>query len=566
MSVPLKYRQLGDFPAYYRGDRTAPYLTLFIGGNHEASAHLWELFHGGWVCPNIYYLGAAGVVRVGPLRIAGMSGIWKGFDYNKPHGERLPFGPDDVKSFYHVREIDVRRLLLLRTQVDVGMSHDWPRAIERHGDERRLFAMKKDFKKESYDGTLGNPAAGWVMDRLRPRYWFSAHLHCKFAAVKRYPPAEGAGSQEGASVPEPAKVVEPEPKPAQAQAQGNPDEIDLDIDEGPVAEKAPGAGEPKAAEPAPAQPQGNSDEIDLDLDDEAPVPEEEPSVPAPKAAEPAPAQPQENPDEIDLDLDEAPRPKPTPTDPPKADTEKSAVPEDLRAQLPASFAKPARPEKKTPGQPVPPGITNREVRFLALDKCLPGRHFLQLCEIHASDQTQPPPTETPTKTNEGAPTPRFPLHYDAEWLAITRVFTPHLKIGDPTALNPPDLGEAHYAPLIDAELAWVQENLVDKGKMEVPRNFEQTAPVHAEGMPEIVHEQPMEYTNPQTAAFCEMLGVENLWGAGEGEREERRARGPPEGQFRGGRGGRGGGRGRGGRGGRGGGGGWRGRGRGRGQW
>ena len=409
MSVPLKYRHLGDFPAYYRGDRKAPYLTIFIGGNHEASAHLWELFYGGWVCPNIYYLGAAGVVRVGPLRIAGLSGIWKGFDYNKPHVERLPFGPDDVKSFYHVREIDVRRLLLLRTQVDVGMSHDWPRAIERHGDERRLFAMKKDFRKESYDGTLGNPAAGWIMDRLRPRYWFSAHLHCKFAAVKRYPPA---GGQEGASAPELAKVAEPAP------AQGNPDEIDLDADEGPVAEKASGAGGSKAAESASAQPQGNPDEIDLDLDDEGPAPQET-SAPAPNV-EPVPAQ-QGNPDEIDLDLNEAPRPVPTPAEPPKADTEKSAVSEDLRSQLPASFAKPAKPERKTPGQPVPAGITNREVRFLALDKCLPGRHFLQLCEIHASEQTPADQIQTPPaqpSENKDETSPRFTLHYDPEWLLL----------------------------------------------------------------------------------------------------------------------------------------------------
>ena len=146
MSVPVKYRHLGDFPEYYSGARTAPYLTIFIAGNHEASSHLWELYYGGWVAPNIYYLGAANVLRFGPLRIAGMSGIWKGHDYRKPHHERLPFNSDDVKSFYHVREVDVRKLLLIQTQVDVGLSHDWPRAIEKHGDSERLFKKKPDFR------------------------------------------------------------------------------------------------------------------------------------------------------------------------------------------------------------------------------------------------------------------------------------------------------------------------------------------------------------------------------------------------------------------------------------
>lgn len=38
-------------------------LTVFIGGNHEASNHLQELPYGGWVAPNIYYLG-----KVPPLQ------------------------------------------------------------------------------------------------------------------------------------------------------------------------------------------------------------------------------------------------------------------------------------------------------------------------------------------------------------------------------------------------------------------------------------------------------------------------------------------------------------------
>ena len=43
MAVPLKYQKLGSFWKYYSGKAEAPYLTIFIGGNHEASNHLWEL-------------------------------------------------------------------------------------------------------------------------------------------------------------------------------------------------------------------------------------------------------------------------------------------------------------------------------------------------------------------------------------------------------------------------------------------------------------------------------------------------------------------------------------------
>ncbi|KAL0941152.1 lariat debranching enzyme [Colletotrichum truncatum] len=500
MSVPLKYRALGDFWEYYAGIREAPYLTVFAAGNHEASAHLWELYYGGWVAPNIYYLGAANVVRLGPLRIAAMSGIWKGFDYRKTHHERLPMGHDEIKSFYHVREVDVRKLLLLREQVDIGLSHDWPRAIEKWGNQKALWGMKPAFKRESEEGTLGNVAAEYVCDRLRPPYWFSAHMHCKFSALKIYKDEDGA---KDAGVKAEPSTAAPAPEPV-AAPEGNPDEIDLDGDE-----------EVTDAPPAAAV-QTNPNEISLDDDD----------------VEPAATQ--------------------TTT---SESTNKNTVPEELRAQLPASFARPQQQPKRTPGQPVPSTITNKQVNFLALDKCLPGRHFLQLLEIQPHNVL---PADQP------APTRPFRLQYDPEWLAITRVFHPTLKIGDPSAQPPPDLGEEHYVPLIDAERKWVEENVVAKDKLDVPLNFEITAPPYAEGGPVSVPDQPFEYTNPQTAALCELLEIENIWDASEEERLERKARGPPAGNFRGNRGG---GRGfhRGGRGGRGDRGGGRGGGRGRGR-
>merc|ERR1712048_1121844 len=85
MAVPPKYREMKDFHKYYSGEKRAPVLTIFIGGNHEAATHLWQLPFGGWVADNIYYLGHGSVVNFAGLRIAGMSGIYKDRDYMKGH-------------------------------------------------------------------------------------------------------------------------------------------------------------------------------------------------------------------------------------------------------------------------------------------------------------------------------------------------------------------------------------------------------------------------------------------------------------------------------------------------
>ncbi|XP_078711858.1 lariat debranching enzyme-like isoform X3 [Lampetra fluviatilis] len=110
MAVPAKYRHMHSFHKYYSGAQKAPVLTIFIGGNHEASNHLQEIPYGGWVAPNIYYLGYAGIVKYGSLRIGGLSGIYNVHNYCKGHYEFPPYNNDTVRSVYHVRSCDVMKL------------------------------------------------------------------------------------------------------------------------------------------------------------------------------------------------------------------------------------------------------------------------------------------------------------------------------------------------------------------------------------------------------------------------------------------------------------------------
>ncbi|KAK6198269.1 hypothetical protein LQW54_010418 [Pestalotiopsis sp. IQ-011] len=410
MSVPIKYRKLGDFPEYYSGRRKAPVLTIFIAGNHEAISHSWELYYGGWVAPNIYYLGAANVLRFGPIRIAGISGIWSEPDYNKSHIERLPFNHKDNKSFYHIREFDVRRLLLIREQVDIGFSHDWPRGIERDGDEEAFWRLKPFLKQAGLDGALGNPAVTFVLDRLRPLHWFSAHLHCHFTALRRHEA---------------------------------------------VATDSWGSGQ--KTRPVSTRPQSTA------LMEEA------------------------------------------------DETHSTGMEADTRAAPPVQATaanKDASGEVKI--QPSTASIFNTETQFLALATI--GRRS----------------TSTALR-----------LEYDPEWLAITRVFHQCLTTGDRNAKPPVDEGEITYAEMIDKERAWVDEHVVAQGKLAIPENFVFTAPPHNPGDPEAVSWQPEEYTNPQTAAFCGLLQIKDLWDATSQEREARKRDAQPRQGNRDGQGSRG---------------------------
>ncbi|KAI5815417.1 lariat debranching enzyme [Pyronema omphalodes] len=491
MSCPPKYRDMADFHEYYSGKRKAPVLTLFIGGNHEASAYGMELFHGGWVAPNIFYMGASNVVQVGNLRIGGLSGIYKSNDYSKPHYEILPYLPNEIKSIYHIRSYDVFKLFQVQGKLDIMLSHDWPANIEHYGDTNALFRKKPFFIEDSKNGELGSPPAETLLKKLQPKYWFSGHLHVKFAAMVNH----GDSSTANTAPPQPTAVAKNPDEldlDLDDETAANPDEIDLDIDD----------------DTAPTAPAKNSDEIELDLDEE------------PVNTTAAPASAPKNTDEIDLDLDDAPT---------------------------------AAAAAEAPTNPTDGDTTTPITRFLALDKCLPTRDFLQILCV---------PFSSPLPPNRS----RTTLYYDADYLSITHFCNQHPGNTPEGITTLQSLSPSVLLSGLAASRAWINENIVQKNKLAIPQNFEVTAPVYQDGVGK--GEQPRPYTNRQTVEYCRLLEMqdwvsqsEEAWEEKKG-RWERRMRDLEEsgrGGYRGGGGGgrggfnRGGGRGnRGGRGGRGG--------------
>jgi lariat debranching enzyme len=204
MSCPRQYRELGDFPKYYSGEKTAPCLTIFIGGNHEASRYLQEIPLGGWVAPRIFYLGRAGILRNArhDYRIGGISGIYYPKDYFRPRDEGVLLHGSQIHTVYHTRKTEWRLLLhalhwnafdggsfspetdiASRDRCHVFLSHDWPRGVMAYGDCSTLWTRKQWMQRAHQRGIDGSPALAELMESsAAPRYWFAAHHHCRFAA------------------------------------------------------------------------------------------------------------------------------------------------------------------------------------------------------------------------------------------------------------------------------------------------------------------------------------------------------------------------------------------------
>ena len=124
--------------------------------------------------------------------------------------------------------------------------------------------------------------------------------------------------------------------------------------------------------------------------------------------------------------------------------------------------------------PPPPPPPARETGFLALDKCLPQRQFLEaspppftrsenqstnLFCVSDNHQVIDILTQEPAREDGEQPSDAVVLCYDPEWLAITRAFQPYLS-REPKQATYPSPDDARAA--ISREWDWVHANVPPK--------------------------------------------------------------------------------------------------------
>ncbi|KAL8277303.1 hypothetical protein RQP46_010256 [Phenoliferia psychrophenolica] len=490
MACPPKYRALGHFHNYYAERKKAPFLTIVIGGNHESSGYMWECYHGGWLAPDIYFLGFAGCLLIdGWLRIAGASGIWKSGDWKKGHYETVPYDDRTIRSVYHIREYDVARLLQLQgrgASPDVFMSHDWPLGIEQHGDTDALIREKPFFRDEIGSNTLGSPPLHALLLALKPAFWFSAHLHVKFAALFHHSGAKTIVTRRG------GRPVAPTPAAVVVE---NPDEIMLDDEDEDEAGKSE---EPKGENCAcagGATTSANPDEIALEDEDEEMVEGTETKVAPVVVVEEKKVE------------QEAPKP--------------AAIPAERSTRfLALSKPGPGKDFLQIIDVPVPAGYERPTVVVeppvpapTVADDAVPETEAPSSLPASSTDPSDPLPTSSTPSSLPSRPTPPSPpptrhhptLYFDPHWLSIVKTFSPYLSLRPQQTPFPPP---ATFDALIGSSLDWIRANVGEGGlkKVEDVQVFGRTAPATGDGFDD---GPPSWYTNPQTEAFCEMIGIPN---------------------------------------------------------
>lgn len=170
MAAPAKYRDLGDFPLFARGEAQFPWPVWFIGGNHEPYGWLETLPAGGRVAPDCHFIGRANVVQIGSLRVAGLSGIYKPERFGVARPPVSQFSIQSNTAWIAWNKQDIEQLSR-SGPVDVFVLHEWPLLPF----DWATLETKVRPPQES-----GAPWIEMVVRALSPKIIFCGHTHFRW--------------------------------------------------------------------------------------------------------------------------------------------------------------------------------------------------------------------------------------------------------------------------------------------------------------------------------------------------------------------------------------------------
>jgi len=132
----------------------------------------------------------------------------------------------------------------------------------------------------------------------------------------------------------------------------------------------------------------------------------------------------------------------------------------------------------------------RVTKFLALDKCLPKRKFLQVLEVRSQE--------------DGS----IQLNYDLEWLTILYLTNHLLSVKSRIHYMPGQYGVGRWTYTPTAK---EKQTVYEKfgSNLRIPFNFTQTVKPYDPCDMNTQFERPQLLINDQTTRFCQMLGIDD---------------------------------------------------------
>jgi len=135
-------------------------------------------------------------------------------------------------------------------------------------------------------------------------------------------------------------------------------------------------------------------------------------------------------------------------------------------------------------------------KFLALDKCLPNRDFLQVIEIPEA-----------SSGIDG----KAKLEYDLEWLAIIRASHAVFSFSR-SFVELPSTTREKIKQQIPHEKEWIKTRISELGRtLEIPQNFQRSVEPFNPTCPIFNETGNPCHNNPQLQDFLDFLQLENIF-------------------------------------------------------